>query len=151
MIRREIICKTPAHTEQLGRTLAEHLFPGAFIALTGDLGAGKTAFVKGIGLGLGADTVASPTFTIVEEHDTNPRLYHFDVYRLSGEEELYAMGYEDYLDGESVVFMEWANLVPNALPEHRLEIQINILPEGRCFVLAPYGEKYEELVETLCD
>lgn len=146
---REIVAKQESDTAALGKRLSKLLFPGAFIALTGELGAGKTAFSKGVGEGLGADDVTSPTFTIVEEHDTEPRLYHFDVYRLAGEDELYAMGYEDYLNAGGVILMEWANLVPAALPNERLDIEIGVENGERIFRFTPRGIVYEGLVSKL--
>ena len=146
---REFICRNETETYALGKRLASFLEAGMFVALYGDLGTGKTAFVKGIGGTLGSDEVTSPTFTIVQEYDTEPKLYHFDVYRLSGTDELYAMGYEDYLDGSGVILMEWAELVPDALPAQRLDIRICKSGEDRIFHLNPLGAEYERMVGVL--
>ena len=86
-----------------------------FVCLYGDLGAGKTAFVRGVGNALRCDRVTSPTFTIVQEYDTDPPIYHFDAYRLSSSSDLYAAGYEDYLYAPGVIMMEWPEIVPDAL------------------------------------
>lgn len=107
----------------MGRKLGEQLFPGAFLALMGDLGAGKTALARGIGAGLGVEDIMSPTFTIVQEHEGGRLpLYHFDAYRLGSAEELYDIGFLDCLSG--VALMEWPENVREALPPDRLEIRI---------------------------
>lgn len=149
MTERTFICNTEEDTRAFGARLAKELFPGAFVALYGELGAGKTALVQGVGEALGAEDILSPTFTIVEEHDTSPRLYHFDVYRLSGEDELYAMGYEDYLRSDGAILMEWANLVPLALPGARLDITIETDGDVRKLTCTPHGERYEGMVKRL--
>ncbi len=104
-------------TEQLGQALAEHLGPGAVVAFTGDLGAGKTAFVRGLARGLGIpDRVTSPTFTIVNEYEGGRLpLFHFDMYRLASSEELFDIGWEDYLARGGVCAVEWSENIADAL------------------------------------
>ena len=104
-------------TEQLGQALAEHLGPGAVVAFTGDLGAGKTAFVRGLDRGLGIpDRVTSPTFTIVNEYEGGRLpLFHFDMYRLASSEELFDIGWEDYLARGGVCAVEWSENIADAL------------------------------------
>ena len=104
-------------TEQLGQALAEHLGPGAVVAFTGDLGAGKTAFVRGLARGLGIpDRVTSPTFTIVNEYEGGRLpLFHFDMYRLASSEELFDIGLEDYLARGGVCAVEWSENIADAL------------------------------------
>ena len=104
-------------TEQLGQALAEHLGPGAVVAFTGDLGAGKTAFVRGLARGLGIpDRVTSPTFTIVNEYEGGRLpLFHFDMYRLASSEELFDIGWEDYLARGGVCAVEWSENLADAL------------------------------------
>lgn len=115
-----------AATETLGKTLAEKLFTGAFVAMFGGLGAGKTTLVKALAGALGIHDIMSPTFTIVREHtDGETALFHFDAYRLESEEELYAIGFEDYLARNGVIVMEWCENVSYALPAERLEIHIS--------------------------
>lgn len=115
-----------AATETLGKTLAEKLFPGAFVAMFGGLGAGKTTLVKALAGALGINDIMSPTFTIVREHTGGETaLFHFDAYRLESEEELYAIGFEDYLARNGVIVMEWCENVSYALPAERLEIHIS--------------------------
>ena len=104
-------------TEQLGQALAEHLGPGTVVAFTGDLGAGKTAFVRGLARGLGIpDRVTSPTFTIVNEYEGGRLpLFHFDMYRLAPSEELFDIGWEDYLARGGVCAVEWSENIADAL------------------------------------
>ena len=111
-------------TARIGKSMAPLLFPGAFIALFGDLGSGKTTFTKAVAEGLGIDNIQSPTFTIVREHGGRLSLLHFDAYRLSSEDELYAIGFDDYLSRPAVIIMEWCENVPGALPSERLELHI---------------------------
>ena len=92
-------------TARIGKSIAPLLFPGAFIALFGDLGSGKTTFTKAVAEGLGIDNIQSPTFTIVREHGGRLSLLHFDAYRLSSEDELYAIGFDDYLSRPAVIIM----------------------------------------------
>jgi len=106
-----------AQTEAIGAQLAQTLTPGTVIAFTGDLGAGKTAFARGLGRGLGIqDRVTSPTFTIVNEYGGGRRpLFHFDMYRLESSDELFDIGWEDYLRRGGVCAVEWSEKVSDAL------------------------------------
>ncbi len=104
-------------TEALGERLARCLHAGAVVALYGDLGAGKTAFVRGMARGLEIrESVSSPTFTIVNEYPGDPALFHFDMYRLKNAEELYGIGWEDYLDRDGIIVTEWTENVEEAIP-----------------------------------
>ena len=100
-------------TEALGRALAQHLTPGTVVAFTGDLGAGKTAFVRGMAQGLGiAQRVTSPTFTIVNEYEGGRLpLFHFDMYRLGSADDLFDIGWEDFLRRGGVCAVEWSETV----------------------------------------
>ena len=113
-------------TFRLGEMTGRKLKPGTVICLDGDLGAGKTVFVKGVAKGLGVtDTVCSPTFTILQEYrDGRMPLYHFDVYRIEDPEEMYEIGFDDYLYGEGVCLIEWAKNVAELIPEGALKITI---------------------------
>ncbi len=104
-------------TEALGEKLAGSLRPRTVLAFTGDLGAGKTAFIRGLARGLGVtDRVTSPTFTIVNEYEGDPLpLFHFDMYRLTSSEELFDIGWEDYLHRGGVCAVEWSENVADAL------------------------------------
>ncbi|MBR0138831.1 MAG: tRNA (adenosine(37)-N6)-threonylcarbamoyltransferase complex ATPase subunit type 1 TsaE [Firmicutes bacterium] len=121
------ILKNEEETAALGEKLAERLKPGDVVALRGDLGVGKTALTRAIAKGLGVSTrVASPTFTIVMEHEGGRLpLYHFDVYRVSDEDELFEAGFFEYLKKEGVCVIEWADLIEDLLPEDAIFIDLS--------------------------
>ncbi|MCR3923330.1 MAG: tRNA (adenosine(37)-N6)-threonylcarbamoyltransferase complex ATPase subunit type 1 TsaE [Firmicutes bacterium] len=101
-------------TEALGQTVGRLLFPGAIILLDGDLGAGKTVFARGVGRGLDVlAPITSPTFTLLNAHQGRVPFYHFDLYRLEHEEELFELGIEECLDGDGVSLVEWASKFPS--------------------------------------
>ena len=110
---------SPAQTEAVGEQLAKTLPPGAVIAYTGDLGAGKTAFTRGLARGLGCtDLVTSPTYTIVNEYLSGRLpLFHFDMYRLSSSDDLWDIGWEDYLDRGGICAVEWSENISDALED----------------------------------
>ena len=122
----EFVSESEAETEALGARLARVLKPGAVVAFTGDLGAGKTAFTRGLARGLGVPgRVTSPTFTIVDEHEGGRLpLFHFDLYRLSGPEELYDIGWEDYLARGGVCAVEWSEHMGQALEPDAVRVDI---------------------------
>lgn len=122
----QVILKNEQETKDFGIKLAESLEPGDIIALTGDLGAGKTTLSKAIALGLGVtETITSPTFTIVCEYDTGRLpLYHFDVYRIHDSEELFEIGFEEYLHKKGVCLIEWANLLEEGMLPKAIKINI---------------------------
>lgn len=138
-------------TIELGRFLGKMLKEGMVICLDGDLGAGKTHFSKGIALGLEIEEdITSPTFTIVQEYEGRLDLFHFDAYRISGSEEMYYIGFDDYLNKNGVIVIEWSNIIADILPKERLDIQIKYAPDkGRFFEFKPFGLNYEKLVEAL--
>lgn len=112
-----VITKSPEQTELLGKKLAAFLRPGDVIAYYGDLGAGKTAFTRGLAAGLGIrEAVTSPTYTIVNEYLSGRMpLFHFDMYRLSSSDELFDIGWEDYLARGGVCAVEWSENVADAM------------------------------------
>ena len=122
----EFITHSPEETEAVGMALAAQLTPGAVIAYTGDLGAGKTAFTRGLARGLGiTEPVTSPTYTIVNEYLTGKMpLFHFDMYRLSCADELFDIGWEDYLARGGVCAVEWSENIEEALDEEPIRIDI---------------------------
>jgi len=122
---------SPADTERIGEQVSHLLQPGDVLAFTGDLGAGKTAFVRGLARGLGlSDRVTSPTFAIVNEYREGPvPLFHFDMYRLGSSEELYDIGWEDYLRQNGVCAVEWSEIVEDALPADCLRVHIRYLDD----------------------
>ena len=121
----EYLSHSPDETEALGEALAQRLRAGDVVAYRGDLGAGKTAFTRGLARGLGCmGRVTSPTFTIVNEYEGGIPLFHFDMYRLGDEDDLFDIGWEDYLDREGVCAVEWSERVANALPADTVYVSI---------------------------
>ena len=116
-------------TEKVGRTLAEDLLErgetSGFVALYGDLGVGKTAFVRGFVSSMSPARVKSPTYTIVNEYRGGKvPVFHFDMYRIEGEDDLYSTGFFDYLDTDNVLVIEWSENIDGALPDHTIRIDI---------------------------
>ena len=127
----EILSHSEQETEALGASLAQRLGPGDVVAYRGDLGAGKTAFTRGLARGLGCTgRVTSPTFTIVNEYEGQLPLFHFDLYRLGDEEELWDIGWEDYLGRGGVCAVEWSENFPSALPPDSVTVTIRRCPEN---------------------
>ena len=121
-----------AETEELGARLSARLPDGAVVAMYGDLGAGKTAFVRGMARGMGLDCrVSSPTFTIVNEYLGQRELIHFDMYRLSGADELFEIGWEDYLSRGAVCAVEWSEKVQDAFFGDEITVTIEKLGDTR--------------------
>ena len=138
----EYVSNAPAETEALGAALADRLKPGAVVAFSGDLGAGKTAFVRGMARGLGIpERVTSPTFTILQVHEEGRlSLYHFDRYRLESAEELYELAMDEYLQNGGVAVVEWPCRAPEAVPACRLEVEITPLGDtDRALRFTPVG------------
>ena len=112
-------------TQVIAKEIADTLKGGEFIAMYGDLGAGKTAFVQGLAKALGiTNHVTSPTFTIVNEYEGRLPLYHFDVYRIADPDEMYEIGYDDYIDSDGVCVVEWAELIEDLFPDKYYKLTI---------------------------
>lgn len=121
----EFITSSPEQTEALAEKLATMLKGGEVIAFTGGMGAGKTAFTRGLAAGLGvSDSVSSPTFALVNEYTGRIKLIHFDMYRVETWDDLYSTGFFDYLDSGAVLAVEWSENVENALPENCIHVDI---------------------------
>ena len=121
----EYLSHSPEETEHIGEMLGRRLRPGTVVAYRGGLGMGKTAFTRGLARGLGcAGRVTSPTFTIVNEYDGATPLFHFDMYRLGGEDELFDIGWDDYLTRGGVCAVEWSERVDDAMPADTLWVDI---------------------------
>ena len=122
----EFISHSPAQTEALGEALGKILTPGTVLAYRGDLGAGKTAFTRGLARGLGStERVTSPTYTIVNEYLSGRMpLFHFDMYRLGSSDELFDIGWEDYLARGGVCVVEWSEIVDDALDAGCIRVDI---------------------------
>ena len=121
----EYLSHSPEETEHIGEMLGRRLRPGTVVAYRGGLGMGKTAFTRGLARGLGcAGRVTSPTFTIVNEYDGATPLFHFDMYRLGSSDELFDIGWEDYLTRGGVCAVEWSERVDDAMPADSLWVDI---------------------------
>lgn len=148
-----------AETHKLGLAIGHGLTESLMISLSGDLGAGKTHLAKGIAEGMGVtEDVTSPTFAIVQEYmalDNQPSqkldLYHFDLYRIMNEEELYYIGYDDYLKKSGVIILEWAENAKSSLVDDRLDISLayTSLENQRTISLLANGEKAEKLLKMV--
>lgn len=130
------IIRNELDTREFGKELAKKLKPGDIVALIGDLGTGKTTLTKSIAEGLGiTGMITSPTFTIVQEYcEGRLPLYHFDVYRLNGPEEMYELGYEEYFFGQGVCVVEWADQI------------MELIPGDSIFIRIEYGENEDERI-----
>ena len=144
--------ESPADTDRLGAALAAALPDGAVVALCGTLGAGKTRLVQGLAAACGIDRgeVVSPTFVLCHEHSGSRTLYHFDVYRLSGDEEFQRLGPQEYFSAGGITLIEWADKVTASLPEERLDIVIAVTGETRRqFTLLARGEELEAALTVI--
>ncbi|MDE7120967.1 MAG: tRNA (adenosine(37)-N6)-threonylcarbamoyltransferase complex ATPase subunit type 1 TsaE [Oscillospiraceae bacterium] len=130
-IRKEFVTNSPEESISLAHSLGKILRAGDVIAYSGDLGAGKTTFTRGLASGMGLpDLVTSPTFSLVHVYGRPPlQLCHFDMYRITDPEELETTGYYDYLPEESVFVIEWSENILSALPGHLIRIRIETLGE----------------------
>ncbi|MBQ7699959.1 MAG: tRNA (adenosine(37)-N6)-threonylcarbamoyltransferase complex ATPase subunit type 1 TsaE [Clostridia bacterium] len=126
-----------AETEKAGAELAKKLKPRDFVALYGDLGAGKTAFVRGAASVLcpGA-AVCSPTYAIMNRYDGNTAVYHFDLYRITDGDDLYSTGYYDIIEENAVFFCEWCEKCPEAIPDGAIKVRISREGDGRRIEIA---------------
>ena len=147
----EVLSRSPEETQALGRALGEAARPGDVFLLVGELGAGKTCLVQGIAWGLGVEGwAASPSFVLVREHQGRLPFYHIDFYRLESALAAAELGLDDYLCGEGVVAVEWADRAMEALPPEHLLVELEHRSErGRSIRLEPRGQRYEELVSQL--
>lgn len=137
-------------TMELAENIESEKFPGMVICLDGELGSGKTVFVKGFAKALGlTETITSPTFSLVKEYlDGEMALYHMDVYRLDESNDEF--GLSDYLNQNGVCIIEWPEMIENQLPEERLEIKFKVIDDDtRVLVFVPYGQKYEDLCQAV--
>ena len=142
----EFITNSPIETEKVGEALGRVLAPGSILAYEGDLGAGKTAFTRGLARGLGAtEQVTSPTYTIVNEYLSGRMpLFHFDMYRLASSDDLWDIGWEDYLERGGVCAVEWSENVADAM-EDAITVCIRKLGEDSRKIIITGGEDIENL------
>lgn len=144
------VSKNIEDTLRIAENIESEKFPNMVICLDGELGCGKTVFVKGFAASLGIeDNITSPTFNIIKEYSNGELpLYHMDVYRFDEAPE--NIGVKDYFNKGGVTIIEWADLIKDKLPEERLDVLFKIIDENtRVLVFKPYGQKYEELVESV--
>lgn len=149
----QLISYRSSVTERLGEELGKLLIPGDVISLVGELGAGKTVFVHGIARGLGVDSpVSSPSFMIIHEYVGKHPIFHCDFFRLESYQELEDIGWEEYLKREGIIVIEWANRIPQALPEEYLEVTFSPVihcESARRIQFYPVGRRYEVKVREL--
>ena len=137
-------------TIALAQNIESEKFPNMIIGLNGELGSGKTVFVKGFASSLGiSEVITSPTFNLVKEYPMGELpLYHMDVYRL--EDDKNKSGLEEYFEKKGITIIEWADLIKESLPEERLDIYIKIIDENtRIIILKPYGKIYEDICNAV--
>ena len=135
-------------TEQIGERLARVLRAGDVVAMSGDLGAGKTVLIRGLARGLGVTArVTSPTYTIVREYDGRLPLYHLDVYRIGNDPD--SIDLDDFLYGDGVTVIEWGNLLDTQLLDDYLDIQLTASGDGRKLDFVAHGPRSQELLEAL--
>ena len=122
---------SPQETFLIGKRMGEKAVPGTVITLDGDLGAGKTLFTKGFAEGLGIkEPISSPTFTVLQEYEGGRlTMYHFDVYRIGDPEEMEEIGFDDYIFGDGVCLIEWADIIGELIPEYAVRITIERNPD----------------------
>ncbi len=140
-------------TLTLGEKLGKLLEPGDFVALCGELGSGKTRFAQGVARGLGVDPdirVTSPTYTILNEYHGKCPLYHFDLYRLAGDSDIFDLGFAEFFYGKGVCLVEWAERLVDELPGECLMISFaHTDDETRRIVFDAHGKRYEEMIQCL--
>jgi len=154
-MKKQIISRGSEDTHLIGRIIGKLLTAGDIIALIGDLGTGKTCITQGIARGLGISesyAITSPTFTLINEYPGRHVLYHFDVYRLQGSNDLEDMGYEEYFYGKGVSVIEWAEKITDIIPEFAITIWFTFLDENtrRIEISAP-EKRMEEISSALSE
>ena len=145
--------KSTSETIRIGKSIGSLLQPGDVVALVGELGAGKTQFIKGLatGVGVGKPTyISSPSFTLINEYPGKVPFYHIDLFRLRSEKEAEELGLEEYFRGEGITAIEWADKIPSLLPKEVLWIHIHYTgKDTRSLEIAGRGKRYEDLMEKV--
>lgn len=146
-----LLSDSPDSTEALACRLSQLLRPGDFISLHGELGAGKTKFAGGVARGLGVDPshpVTSPTYTILNIYQGRIPLYHFDLYRLSGDDDVVDLGFSEYFYGNGICLVEWAERLQEELPKSRLAIWLRYIDDDRREIeLTSTSPRFDRLLE----
>lgn len=140
-----IISNSEQDTFELAKKIAADLRPGDVVALYGEMGTGKTAFVKGLAKGLCYDgEVTSPTFSLINEYQGRCKLYHFDMFRVFTQDSLYSTGFYDYLDGDGILAVEWSENIRDELPDIRIDIRFEYgkNENERLITIEKVGEKH---------
>jgi tRNA threonylcarbamoyladenosine biosynthesis protein TsaE len=142
-----------SETVRIGKSIGSRLLPGDVVALVGELGAGKTQFIKGLAAGVGIGNplyISSPSFKLINEYPGKITLYHIDLFRLEGEKEAEELGLEDYFQGRGISAIEWADKIPISLPKERLLVHIAYTGKStRSIEISGKGKRYEGLVELI--
>ena len=146
----KVITNTAEETRSLAQKLGRNIEESFLITLSGELGAGKTTFTQGLAKGLEITrNVTSPTFTLMKNYKGRLPLYHIDAYRLEDIDQ--DLGFEEYIDGDGVCVIEWANFIENVLPDEYLNIDLTINDDdSRTIIFRARGSKYEEVLDKLC-
>lgn len=140
---RSIVTASAEETQSFAQELARLLRPDDILAFFGGLGMGKTTFVRGLVRGLGGqDEVSSPTFSLVHEYNTQPKLYHFDMYRVTSFDDLYSTGFFDYLDTGAILAIEWSENIEGALPDQAIRVRFERLEENRRRITVEGDERF---------
>lgn len=148
----EIKIRSLEDTKLIGKIIAENLIKGTVLCLDGDLGAGKTTLTQYIAKEFGIkEYITSPTFTIIKEYEGILPFYHMDVYRIDSEDDMYDLGYEEYIYSEGVCIIEWSQKISNMLPTNRINIYIQRTNDEstRIFSVEGQGFAYEKILEEL--
>lgn len=146
----KFITRNEKETYELGIRLGEILTGGMVLSLNGDLGAGKTHFTKGIAVGLTIeDYITSPSFTILNEYEGRLPLHHFDVYRIDDIDEMYEIGFEEYLFGDGICVVEWGDIVRDMLPKDTIYVSISRLDDNTREIFIKENEKLKALEEMV--
>jgi len=147
--------KSTSETIRIGRRIGSRLLPGDVVALVGELGAGKTQFIKGLAAGVGVRNptyISSPSFKLINEYPGKIAFYHIDLFRLEGEKEAEELGLDDYFQGRGITAIEWADKIPSLLPEEILWIEIHYTGENtRSLEISGKGKRFEDLVRELSE
>ena len=146
----KITSRTVNDTMELAQNIEAEKFPGMIICLDGELGSGKTVFVKGFAEALQIEeNITSPTFNIIKEYLTGEiPLYHMDVYRLENDDR--SIDFNNYFNGNGISIIEWSELIEDSLPDERLDIKFKVIDENKRIIkLIPHGNKYEDIVNYI--
>jgi len=156
-LRRKIVIQTRSalETVRIGKTIGNRLLLGDVVALVGELGAGKTQFIKGLAAGVGIENstyISSPSFTLIHEYPGQTPFYHIDLFRLGREQEAEELGLEDYFQGRGITAIEWADKIPFLLPKELLFISIAYVDRNiRSLEIVGKGKRYEDLLKELSE